>query len=80
MTPLNPMFPNDRGASGAGATDMAAAAVGAATLSAVVRGAADAGKAREATMAPEMRITAEAFEAGLAERKIADDREDEGLS
>jgi len=31
-------------------------------------------------MPPEMRITAEALEAGLAERKIAEDREDAGLS
>jgi len=38
--------------------------------------AAEAGRVREATMAPEMTITAEALPAGFAEREIADEREE----
>jgi hypothetical protein len=41
--------------------------------------AAEAGRAREATMAPEMTITAEALLAGLAEREIADEKDEAEL-
>ena len=85
MTPVKPMFPKDRGASGACAAVGAANADGAVTAEGPealtsVSVTAEAGRAKEATMAPEMTITAEAFVAGLAEREIADDRDDVELS
>src|SRR5450631_4407604 len=82
-TPVKPMFPKVWGASGAWA------AAGAATATATARAtgavflsvgvAADAGRAREATMAPDMTNTAEALLAGLTERDSADEREDAEL-
>jgi hypothetical protein len=42
-------------------------------MAAWLRVSAEAGSAREATMAPEKKITAEALPAGLAEREIADE-------
>ena len=80
-TPRNPMFPNDGEANGACAADGAAIArvsvtVGIVVLATVVNGAADAGRAKEATMPPETAITAEALAAGLAVRPMAAERED----
>src|ERR1035437_10471612 len=62
---------------GAGATTATARATDLVAL--VVGVTADAGRAREATMAPEMTITAEALLAGLAEREIADEKDDAEL-
>jgi hypothetical protein len=42
--------------------------------------AADAGRANEAAMPPEMANTAEALAAGFAEREIADERDRAGFS
>jgi hypothetical protein len=53
--------------------DGAVTAVGAVALIPV---AADTGSAREATMALEIMITAEVFVAGLAEREMADEKDD----
>jgi hypothetical protein len=74
-TPVKPMFPKDREASGACAADGTATATDAMTLTSVVSVAAEAGRAREATMAPEMTIAAEALVAGLTEREITDNRD-----
>jgi hypothetical protein len=77
------MFPKVRGASGAwaaaGAALTTATATGAVVLAEPVGVTAEAGRAREATMAPEMTITAEVLVAGLAEREIADDSDDAGF-
>ena len=48
-------------------------------LTRVVNGAAEAGRAKEATMPPETAITADALAAGFAEREIADDRDEAGF-
>jgi len=42
-------------------------------------GAADAGRAKEATMPPETAITAEALAAGFAERETAAERDEAGF-
>jgi hypothetical protein len=79
-TPVKPMFPKVRGTSGAcaaaGGATATATATGAVAVSVTVGVAAEAGRVREATMAPEMTITAEALLAGFAERAIADEREE----
>jgi hypothetical protein len=48
-------------------------------LCSVVGVAAEAGRAKEATMPPEIAITAEALAAGFAEREIAVDSDDAGF-
>jgi hypothetical protein len=78
------MFPKDGETNGASAADGAAIAkapitFGALGLTVVVNGAADAGRAKEATMPDEMAITAEALAAGFAEREIAAERDVAGL-
>jgi hypothetical protein len=83
-TPLNPTFPKDGETNGACAAEGAASAsapvtFGALALTAVVNGAADAGRAKEATMPPETASTAEALAAGFAVREIAADRDNAGL-
>ena len=83
-TPLKPMLPNSGEASGAWATDGAATArtsvaAGALVLTGVVSVAAEAGRAKEATMPPETTITAEALAAGFADREIAVDRDEAGF-
>ena len=78
---MKPIFPKDGETSGACATNGSASGVTVWRLVAKVGGllraavVAEAGKAREATMAPEITITAEALVAGLAEREMADDRD-----
>ena len=78
-TPVKPIFPKVRvaigawaaeGAATATATEMDAVLVVFADLPDV---AAEAGRASEATMAPEMTITAEALLAGIAEREMAEE-------
>src|SRR5665648_215789 len=80
-TPRKLIIPNVRGTIGAWAADgvstATARAAGAVALTVGVP--AEAGSAREATMAPEMTITAEALLAGLAEREIAAERDDAAL-
>src|ERR1035437_3402 len=83
-TPVNPMFPKDRGTSGAcaavGAATATARATGAAVLTLMAGVAAEAGRAREATMAPEMTMTAEALLAGLDVREIASEKHEAELN
>src|SRR5450756_16171 len=84
LTPLKPMFPNVGETSGACAADGAViartlVAAGALVLTGVVNVAAEAGRAKEATMPPEMASTAEALAAGFAEREIAVDRDVAGF-
>ena len=72
-TPLKPMFPKDGETIGAFAADgatiaKAPVAGGVVVFTPVVNGAAEAGRAKEATMPPETAITAEALAAGFAER------------
>jgi hypothetical protein len=77
-TPVKPMFPNVGGNSGAWAADGGATATDRPTgaVVAIVEAVeAEAGKAKEATSAPEMTITAEALLAGLAEREMVDERD-----
>ena len=83
-TPRKPMSPNAGETSGACATDGAAigrtsAAAGVLGLTGGVTVAAEAGRAKEATMPPETAITAEALAAGLADREIAVDRDEAGF-
>src|SRR5665811_1247003 len=80
-TPVKPMAPKVWGTSGAWAGAGATTATARATdlVALVVGVTADAGRAREATMAPEMTITAEALVAGMAEREIADEKDDAEL-
>ena len=80
-TPMKPMCPKAWGTNGASAAAGAAAARALGTVTLVLVGSvsADAGSAREATMAPEMTITAEALLAGLAEREITDEKDDAEL-
>jgi hypothetical protein len=79
--PVKPMAPNVGETSGACAADGAETAtdraVGVETT--MVEGAAVAGRASEATMAPEMTITAEALPAGLAEREIAEENDEDAV-
>src|SRR5450756_1084665 len=79
-TPAKPMFPKAWGTIGAWAADGAATAIARAAGAVVVAltgsASAEAGSAREATMAPEMTITAEALLAGLAEREMVDESDD----
>jgi len=77
------MSPKVGETSGACAADGAASArapvaVGALGLT-LANGDADAGRANEATMPPEMANTAEALAAGFAEREIAVDRDEAGF-
>ena len=83
-TPLKPMLPNAGETSGACAADGAATArtsvaAGALALTGVISVAAEAGRAKEATMPPETTITAEALAAGFAEREMAVDRDETGF-
>ena len=83
-TPLKPMSPKDGETIGAFAADGAAiarapVAGGVVVLTPAVNGAAEAGRAKEATMPPETAITAEALAAGFAEREIAADRDRAGF-
>ena len=77
------MFPKVRGTSGAwaaaGGATATATATGAVAVGLTAGVAAEAGRVREATMAPEMMITAEALPAGFAEREIADERDEAEL-
>jgi hypothetical protein len=75
------MLPQVSGASGAWAADGAATSTGRATgaMAWWLGVVAEAGRAREATMAPEKKITAEALPAGLTEREIAAEKEDPEL-
>jgi hypothetical protein len=84
-TPVKAIAPKVRGASGAWAAAGAAPATataratGAVVLTWATGVVADAGRAREATIAPEMTITAEVLVAGLAEREMADEKDDAEL-
>jgi len=83
-TPLKPMFPNDGEIDGAFAADgatiaRAPIAGGVVVFTPAVNGAAEAGRAKEATMPPDTAITAEALAAGFAEREIAADRDRAGF-
>src|SRR5664279_1666597 len=77
------MLPKVRGTNGAWAADggatATATATGAGAVSLMVGVAAEAGSVREATMAPEITITAEALLAGFAECEIADERDEAEL-
>src|SRR5450631_590990 len=77
-TPLNLILPKALGANGAWAADTATTTTPRATceVALAVGTVAEAGSAREATMAPDMTITAEVLLAGLAEREIADEKDD----
>ena len=84
-TPLKPISPNAGETSGAWAVDGAAmartsVAAGALVLTGVISVAAEAGRAKEATMPPETTITAEALAAGFADREIAVDRDEAGFN
>jgi hypothetical protein len=74
-TPVKPMLPKVWGSSGAWAAEGAATATGDDGTLLVV--AAEAGSAREATMAPVMTIAAEAWLAGLTERDTAEEMDSE---
>jgi len=82
-TPLKPIFPKDGETNGASVADGAAIAKAPITFGAlgltVVNGAADAGRAKEATMPDETAITADALAAGFAEREIAAERDVAGF-
>ena len=83
-TPLKPMFPTAGGTNGACAADGAArawtpTAADALAFTTTARVAAEAGRAKEAAMPPEMTSTAEALAAGFAEREIAVDRDEAGF-
>jgi hypothetical protein len=83
-TPAKPMSPKAGETSGAWATDGAAigrtsAATGPLGLTWGAAVAAEAGRAKEATIPPETAMTAEALATGLAVREIAVDRDDAGF-
>src|SRR5450759_1297238 len=82
-TPANPISPNVRGTSGAWAEEGAATATlraaGAVVLTLMRGVAAEAGRAREATMAPDITMTAEVLLAGMAVCEIADEKDEAGL-
>jgi len=78
------MFPKDGATSGACGIEGASSArapvtAGALGLTLSVREAAEAGRAKVATMPPEMTIAAEALAAGFADRVIAVERDDAGF-
>ena len=87
-TPTKAIVPKVSGTSGAWAADGFATstagererATGAAAFTAPVSVAAEAGRAREATMAPEIAMTAEVLVAGAAVSEMADAKDDAGLS
>jgi hypothetical protein len=77
-TPVKPMLPKVCGTSGAWAAEGAATATATAREAGaifVMGVAAEAGRAREATMAPDMTNTAETLLAGLAEREKLDEKD-----